>query len=102
MKRLAVSIVGGITIPLLYGAIAGPLSTYIENDTLNHYLGYPVRWPILLLQRLFPIGIPDNEVGLFLFIIGCDVFLYTLLTYCFLLAFTKPKAPSDLPPPPVQ
>jgi hypothetical protein len=103
MKRLALSLLGGIAIPLLYSIIFGPLTLYTKNETLNHYLGYPVRWPILILYRLFPVVVPNNETFLLLTIIGSNVLLYALLTYCVLLAFSRPtRAQSRLPPPPVQ
>lgn len=103
MKRLAWSLLGGIAIPFVYSIIVGPLSTYIKNETLNHYLGYPVRLPILILYRLVPIDVLSNETLLLLFIIGSNVFLYTILSYCVLLVFSRPKkAELKSPPPPVQ
>jgi hypothetical protein len=103
MKRLALSLLGGIVIPFVYAIIVGPLSTYIKNESLNHYLSYPVRWPVLLLYRLFLLNVLSNETLLLLIVIGCNVFLYTLLTYCVLLVFLRPKqAELESPPPPVQ
>ena len=103
MKRLALSLLGGIAIPFVYAIIVGPLSTYIANESLNHYLSYPIRWPILILYRLFLTDVLSNEGLLLLLIIGCNVFLYTLLTYCVLLVFSRRKQTEPkLPPPPVQ
>ena len=53
MKRLALSVLGGFLIPFIYAIIFGPLSTYIENRTVNWLLVMPVRWPMILLERLF-------------------------------------------------
>jgi hypothetical protein len=101
MKRLALSIVGGVVIPFLYTIIVGPLTTYSDNSALNLYAGYPVRWPILILYRFFPVDFL-NEMILSLSFIGGNVLLYTFVTYIVLSAFWKPKATSRVPPPPVQ
>lgn len=85
MKRLALSVICGSVIPFLYAISVGPVSTYIKDDTLN-YLGYiPIGWPRLILYRLvplnsFPFRDGDNTV-LLVYIVGCDVVLYALLTY---------------------
>lgn len=102
MKRLALSVLGGVAIPFLYSVVFGPLTTYTNNETLNHYLGYPVRWPVLILYRWFPIDVSNNETFLLLLVISCNVLLYTLLTYCVLFAVSKRKVQSHLPPPPLQ
>jgi len=52
MKRLVFSVVGGVVIPFLYMVIVGPLTTYIQDDRLKQSMGYPVRWPVIILQRL--------------------------------------------------
>ena len=101
MKRLVLSVVGGVAIPFLYTAIVGPLSTYSTNQTLNHYLGYPVRWPVLILFQLSAIGFQFNEGIMLLAVIVGNVLLYTVVTYVVLLVFSKPKAPNRLPPRPV-
>lgn len=102
MKRLALSIVGGVAIPFLYTIVAGPLSTYITNVTLHHYLAYPVRWPVIILYRFFPIEVSSNVVIVLSVAIICNVVLYTLITYVLLLTFSKPKTAVQLPPPPQQ
>lgn len=102
MKRLALSLVCGLAIPFLYSITVGPLTPYIKNETLNRLASYPVRWPVLILYRLnqFPF---ENEIAILLYIVGCNVLLYTLLTYCFLWTISrrKPKAPSLPPDPPL-
>lgn len=35
MKRVVLSVIGGVAIPFIYSVIVGPLSTYTENDTLH-------------------------------------------------------------------
>lgn len=100
MKRLLLSVTGGVAIPILYSIIVGPLSTYIEDRNLNDFLSFPVRWPVIWFLRFFPSSFPDGWTGVVL-ILGCDVLLYTILTYVILLAVWKPKVAPRLPPPPV-
>lgn len=103
MKRLALSLLGGIAIPFVYAIIVGPLSLYIKNEFLNHYLSYPIRWPVLILYPLFLTDVLNNEDLVLLLIIVCNVILYTLLTYCVLLVFFRRKKPElESPPPPAQ
>lgn len=101
MKRLVLSIVGGIVIPFLYTIIVGPLTNYSDNRALNYYAGYPVRWPILILYGFFPMDFLNEMILLLSFITG-NVLLYTFVTYVILSALWKPKATSRVPPPPVQ
>lgn len=99
MKRLALSILLGVVIPFLYAIVVGLLTAYIENRTVSHYLIFPVRWPILILFRLVPLDVLNEVIMVVALIVG-NVLLYTLLSYCLLLAFSKPKTTSRLPPPP--
>jgi hypothetical protein len=97
MKRLALSVFGGFVIPFTYSVIAWTLSRYVKSETLNILAGYPVRWPSLILYRLgFPVG---KGIPTLLYILGCNVLLYTLLTYCFLWAILKRKRKEFAPPP---
>ena len=106
MKRLVLSVIGGFVIPFLYGVIVAPLTTYIPNETLKQLAGYPVRWPIITLQLLLPLGSfpfrDGDELFLLLLILVCDVLLYSILTYILLERFWKRKArqPSVPPDPP--
>ena len=98
MKRLALSVFGGFVIPFAYAIIAATLSPYVKSETLNLLAGYPVRWPLLILYRLgFPV---EKDVATLLYIAGCNVLLYTLLTYCFLWATLKRKTIEPVMPPP--
>ena len=100
MKRLVLSVVGGFVIPFLYSIIVGPLTPYIKNPTLNQLAMYPVRWPILILFRLGFVPF-ENEIALLLYIIICDVCLYSLLSYFLLWRFSKrKKTAQSLPPNP--
>jgi len=112
MKRLAVSVLGGFAIPFLYTIIIGPASVYIRSQILNRFAEYPVRWPILILYRFasfdslgsFPFRDQDSTI-MFVYIVVCDVVLYTILTYFLLWAFSwrKGKVYKSPPqPPPVQ
>ena len=105
MKRLILSVIGGVAIPFLYSITAGPLTNYIENPSLRQLASYPVRWPIIVLEYFLPLdSFPfrdENQTFLLLFIIVSDVLLYSLLTYIVLLRFWKRKTPQlKLPPDP--
>ena len=108
MKRLALSVVGGFAIPFLYTIIIGPASLHIENQTLNRFAAYPVRWPILILYLFasfdslgsFPFRDQDSMV-LFAYVIVCNVVLYAILTYSLLWVFSKRKTKVyEVPPQP--
>src|SRR5688572_1094334 len=103
MKRLVLSVVGGFVIPFVYTIAVGPLSNYIENYRLRRLLGYPIRWPILLIQRVAPFNSfpyrDGDQVFAFLLVIVCDVLLYSLVTYILLWRFWKPKIQAVEPPP---
>lgn len=104
MKRLTLSVFGGIVIPFAYSVVAFKLSRYVKSENLNLLISYPVRWPLLVLSHLgFPV---EKNVATVLYLIGCNVLLYTLLTYCLLLVILKRKrrefASPPNPPPFVQ
>ena len=101
MKRLALALLGGFLIPFTYAIIVGPLSLYIANPTVSDLLSYPVRWPILILFRFGTFPLEPNEVVLFIYIVACDVLLYSLLSYFLLWRFSKRrKRDLYLPPEP--
>jgi len=98
MKRLALSVFGGFVIPFAYAIIAVTLSPYVKSETFNLLAKYPVQWPLLILYRLgFPV---QKDIATVLYIAGCNVLLYTLLTYCFLWATLKRKTIEPVRPPP--
>ena len=90
---MALSVLGGCLIPFLYGVTVGPLTPYIQHDMLNELAGYPVRWPIIVLHRVLPLGsFPFRDadtIFLLLYIVVCDLFLYSVVTYFFLGRFLK-------------
>ncbi|HEX8493633.1 MAG TPA: hypothetical protein VF658_12370 [Pyrinomonadaceae bacterium] len=96
------SVLGGIIIPFCYSITAGPLSTYTENPTVHRIVYIPIGWPKLILYRLSPTGAAafENKYGLLPYIIICDIVLYSLLTYFFLLAFSTRKSKIQAEPPP--
>jgi len=102
MKRLALSLFGGFAIPFLYTIIVGPLTLYIESPTLNRLADYPVRWPIFVLYGFVPLdSFPfrdQDSTALLTYIIGCEVILYTILTYFLLWGFLKRKSKPSEPP----
>jgi hypothetical protein len=56
LKRLTLSLLGGVLIPFIYVVITGPLSTYIDSHAVQNILYAPIGWPKLLLYRVFPPG----------------------------------------------
>ena len=75
MKRLALSVFGGLVIPFTYTIIAATLSPQINSETLDRLTGYPIRWPLLILRSL---GFPGEiDIATVLYIAGCNVLLYT-------------------------
>jgi len=106
MKRAALSVLCGVTFPFCYAIVTGPLSTFVEDSRIQFLLNIPIAWPRLLYFYFAVPFIGDslvvNETAFLLYIIGCDVFLYTLLTYCTSLAFpfTRVAIKEDSPPPP--
>lgn len=103
MKRLVLSVLGGIAIPFCYTITAGPLSTYTENPTIHRMVYIPIGWPKLILYRLFPMGnLPfENEYVFMSYMLICNIVLYSLLTYFVLFALsTRNSKIQDAPPPP--
>ena len=97
MKRLALSVFGGLVIPITYTIIAATLSPRVKSETLYRLAGYPIRWPLLILRSL---GFPGEiDIATLLYIAGCNVLLYTLLTYSVLRATLKRKTIKSVPPP---
>ena len=105
MKRVVLSLLGGVAIPFLYAVIVGPLTNYTENESLRQILSYPVRWPAITLFELLPLdsfSFTDRDATfLLLFMVVCDVLLYSIVTYLLLWRFWKRKTKQlELPPKP--
>ena len=98
MKRLALAVAGGFVIPFLYAIVAAPLSSYITNPTLDRLLMFPVRWPILILFQLHFLPF-ENEIAILVYIVVCNVILYSILGYVLLLGLTRRKKAALLSPP---
>jgi hypothetical protein len=98
MKRFALAVVGGFLVPFCYAIIAAPLSAYIANPALDRALMYPVRWPMLLLFRFGYLPF-ESEIVLLIYLIGCNVFVYSLLCYFLLWRFVRRKRSGQLMPP---
>ncbi len=108
MKRILLSLLVGLVFPFLYTIIVGPLTLYVENATIKDLMGVPVRWPIMVLQRVvgfeglgrFPFRDEDTTV-LLTYDLTSNVILYSTLTYVLLWFIRKPKrSTSQLPPQP--
>jgi len=98
MKRLALAVVGGFVIPFVYSIIVGPLTPDIKNGSLDYFAMVPVRWPVLILFYFgsFPF---ENEGILLLYLVGCNMALYTIFTYSLLWAFSRRRREGFGPPP---
>jgi hypothetical protein len=92
VKRAALSILCGVAFPLSYSVVAGPLSSFIQDSSLRLLLDVPVGWPRLLYFYLFASSsrgsLADNENVLLAYIVGCNIVLYTLVTYFALSIFS--------------
>lgn len=103
MKRLVLSIIGGVAIPFVYAVIVGPLTVNIENPLLRVLAGFPIRWQVITLYYLIPFSSfpfrDEDAIFLLLFIIVSDVLLYSLLTYFVLWRFWKRKTQKLESPP---
>ena len=102
MKRFALSLLSGILWPFCYAIATGLLSAYIDNARLRSLLNIPIVWPRVLYVHFWALNtggsIAISETSLFVFIVVCDVFVYTMLAYFVLLVFfkrveEKPAAP---------
>ena len=86
--------------------VTGPLSIYVDDRKIRLLLNIPVGWPRLvyfhLLRPLTGMLLFDNETALLLYIMACDVLLYTLVTYFALLVFSFKRVTikEHSPPPP--
>jgi len=100
MKRLLLSVLGGFVIPFLYSVVVVLLVLNIIPDkiTVATFAMFPVRWPILLLFRLGMMRF-ENEMAMLIYIIACNVALYSLLTYALLWGFSKRKSRQVATPP---
>src|SRR5215475_6949128 len=103
VTQVALSVLSGVLIPFFYTIVAGPLSTYIQNDGLRRALNYPIRWPVIILTRLLPWdSFPfrdGDELFLLLFIAISDVLVYSILSFTLLQLVWKPKTQQLDPPP---
>ena len=99
MKRLVLSLLGGILLPFSYAIVIGLLSEYIDNE-LSSLLILPVAWPRVLYWHVLALSYNDSttisETSLLVLIVVCNVLLYTILTY-FLLLLLSFKAVKELP-----
>jgi hypothetical protein len=87
IKKLVISLVGGIIVPFSYLLIAAPLADNIDSPAIQLLLLMPLVWPGYLWSNLT-------------FLIVCDILLYGLITYAVFQAVTKEAVRPPPPPPP--
>src|SRR3989442_1104473 len=105
MKRLALSLLGGCALPFLYEIVLSILLLWTKNRDLIVRLYYPLKWPILILFRLFPLGSfplrPIDRAFLDLLVVICNGLLCSIPIYFLLWRFSRRKKPvQTLPPDP--
>lgn len=100
IKRLLISVTGGILVPFSYFLLIFPLIELIKSQALGAVLLMPLIWPRVLYILLF--GSAGNQTTYVMFTIVCDVILYGLITYAVLLALFGKKPQLKPPPPPPQ
>jgi hypothetical protein len=104
VKRVALSMLGGVVFPLSYSIVAGPLSTLVDNSRLRLLLDIPVSWPRLIyfysFVSLTPRSLVENDLAFLAYIVSCNVVLYTLMTYFGLLviSFNRVAVKESSPP----
>jgi hypothetical protein len=101
MRRLFVSILLGILLPLLYTMIVAPLSVYIPYRVINHYAALPIRWPVIIADALGPIGlgiIQLSDSSLLLLAILGNIVVYSTVVYFVLLAISRKRTMTERPP----
>ena len=87
MKRLPLSVLGGFGFTFSYAVMAGLLSAYVGNFTVGRWLALPVEWPLALYYWLAgppPRPLAWYDMGVLIYVVGCDVILYSLVAYLIL------------------
>jgi hypothetical protein len=100
IKRLLISLTGGILVPFSYLLLIVPFIELTRSQAIGAVLLMPLIWPRVLCILLF--GPARNQTTYLLFTIICDVILYGLITYAVLLALYREKPRLEPPPPPPQ
>jgi hypothetical protein len=100
IKRLLVSLTGGILVPFSYFLLIVPFIELTRNQALGAVLLMPLVWPRVICILLF--GPAENQTTYMLVTIVCDVILYGLITYGVLLALYRERPRLEPPPPPPQ
>lgn len=99
-KRWVISLAGGILVPFGYLLLIIPFIELFKSLAIGTLLLLPLIWPRFLYIYLF--GLRGNQVIFVLFIIICDIILYTLITYAVTHKLCREKPRPVLPPPPPQ
>ena len=92
MKRLALSLLGGLAITIFYMSTILLVLYWTRNFALVRRLSYPIDGPNLVLVRIFPIGWFDPRSGEAIFLlllhIICNAVLYSIPIYFLLWRFS--------------
>lgn len=103
MKRLALSLLGGFAITILYISALLLLWYGTRNAALVRRLSYPVDWPTWFMPSDPSSLSRGDQIFLFLLFIICNAVLYSIPIYFLLWRFSKRKRKAtrvDLPPDP--
>jgi hypothetical protein len=101
MRRLALSAIGGVVIPLAYAWVVVWLSRVFEESPFSIVVAAPIEWPYWIYSQFFdpkPKGpSPFIPLGLQLALYLGNFLLYTLLTYIVLWwrAKSRPNVASN-------
>jgi hypothetical protein len=99
MKRLVLSIIGGVAVPTVYTLIAGLLYSQTNSLALKRLLPWPVWWPVRVYLYLFNLhpksGFEFEEPYVTAVTLICNFLFYASLTYLTLWALSK-KEPRRL------
>jgi len=103
MKRLALSLLGGFAVTILYISALLLLWYWTRNGALVRRLSYPVDLPTWFMPSDPSSLSLGAQIFLFLLFIICNTVLYSIPIYFLLWRFSKRKRKAtliDLPPDP--
>lgn len=105
MKRLSLSLIGGLGFPCLYAIMAGPLSLFIESYAFRQILYAPIGWSRLayfyLAAFFHPHTLHIKENTFIAIIILCNVLFYSVVTYVVLSLYAGREARAKIEEPPL-
>lgn len=82
--RLALSIVGGVAIPFIYGYLFASIAAYFGRELLIRIFRVPILWPTLIYEYFYPSSADHPSDGWLIALYLGNFLLYSALTYALL------------------